>query len=134
MGVTDPPPLPADPTKARLRVFARGRWWMLETDPRLVRRFWVIAGDDPYPVCPGCGLALRGAVPSTVEIRLPPGATQEAIRTGGLEALTPAMPIELGELWYAVCHPCLAARAAAPGKIEARIDQLVAEARAEAAG
>jgi hypothetical protein len=73
-------------------------------------------------------------------IHLPPGRAREAIRTGGLEALTPDMPIESGELWYTICLQCLQQRPHAhrshddglPELLEALADEALGSDRAPA--
>jgi hypothetical protein len=102
--------------KARMRIYDRMRRWVIETDPRIVRRFWPARPEGSVgPFCPVCGLTLEQDEPVQTAIHLPPGRARDAIRTGGLEALTPDMPIESGELWYTICLRCLQQR---PGSQE----------------
>jgi hypothetical protein len=70
-------------------------------------------------------------VPATANVtNFPAGWAREALAAGGLEALTPDLPIEPGELWYLACLPCLAAGARTPDdlRLTERLEALVDEA------
>ena len=98
----------AETPKARMRIYDRMRRWVEATDPRIVRRFWPARPDGSVgPYCPACGLILQQGEPIQTAIHLPSGRARDAIRAVGLEALTPDMPIEPGELWYTICLRCL---------------------------
>ncbi len=113
-GLSDAPtlPYPTDPMyplETRLQVYARLRRWVLVTDPRIVRRFWPAPSDDSrHPRCPVCGVTQLHPESLQAALQLPAGRrASRALAAGGLEALTAAVPIEPGELWYLVCRACL---------------------------
>jgi hypothetical protein len=105
-------PHPTDPTsalKTRLQLYDRLRRWVFVTDPRIVRRFWPSPSDASRPPrCPVCGTTQPHRESLQAALQLPAGRrASQALAAGGLEALTAAVPIEPGELWYLVCLACL---------------------------
>lgn len=125
------PSYPPDTPEARRQVYARVRRWMAATDPRIVQRFWPAQPDGSRrPWCPVCGVTLPDGRPSQVALRLPAGPAREALAAGGLEALTSALPIEPGELWYSVCLSCRQDRPRTYSDrwLSERLDTLVEEA------
>ena len=95
--------------KTRRQVYDRLRRWVLVTDPRIVRRFWLAPSDASRPPrCPVCGTTQLHRESLQAALQLPAGRrASQAFAAGGLEALTSEVPIEPGELWYLVCLACL---------------------------
>ena len=108
---------PADrvaPAAGHQQVLDRVQRWATVTDPRIVRRLWPAPPDGPQPtVCPGCGGAMPDGMLVTLNqpaASLPAGPAHRARAAGDVEALTPGLPIEPGELWCVVCLSCLERR------------------------
>jgi hypothetical protein len=104
-------PILVDSIDLRVRAYDRLDRWTATTDLRVVRRLWPRQpGDAGRALCPGCGVTLRDGMLITLNQMadyLPAGPAQQALAAGDAEALTPALPIEPGELWCVVCLPCM---------------------------
>jgi hypothetical protein len=79
--------------------------------PDLARALAAPAG-SPRTTCVGCASAWRA---------------------GGPAALTPDMPIEPGEVWYAVCGTCLGERPYRPGELDEGVRRRIVRALARGA-
>jgi hypothetical protein len=111
------PTRPADrvaPAAGHQQVLDRVQRWAAATDPRIVRRLWPAPPDGaPHTVCPGCGGTMPNGQLVTLNqpaAALPAGPAHQAPAAADVEALTPGLPIEPGELWCVVCLPCLERR------------------------
>ena len=108
------PPHPTtrvETTDGHAQVLNRVQRWAATTDSRIVRRLWRSQpGGAQHALCPSCG----GTMPEGMLITLnqmtanrPLSPVHQALDAGDIEALTPELPIEPGELWCVVCLPCL---------------------------
>ena len=104
-------PVLVDSARLRARVYSRLHRWADATDPRIVRRLWL---RQPYgakrALCPSCGAILRDGMLVTfnqIAGLYPAGPAYQALAAGDVQALTPELPIEPGELWCIICLPCL---------------------------
>jgi hypothetical protein len=121
--------------RAHKLVLDRVRRWAAATDPRIVRPLWPAQPDGAQrALCPGCGVLLRDGMLITLNQLArsfppgpPPGPVYQALATGDLEALRPALPIEAGELWCVVCLSCLEDRAL-PERLHGLVDEALEEA------
>jgi hypothetical protein len=109
------PAPPVDTAEGHPQVLERVQRWATVTDPRVVRRLWPVqpAGAQ-HALCPSCGETMPDGMLVTLNqlaTSLQTGTVQQVISAGDVEALTPALPIEPGELWCVVCLPCLEAGA-----------------------
>jgi hypothetical protein len=109
------PVAPVVTAEGHPQVLERVQRWATTTDPRVVRRLWPAQPDGAqHALCPSCGGTMPDGMLVTLNHRvtgLKTSPIQRVIAAGAVEALTPALPIEPGELWCVVCLPCLEAGA-----------------------
>ena len=108
------PAAPVDTADGHPQVLDRVRRWAAATDLRVVERLWPAQPDGAQQaLCPGCGALLRDGMLITLNqmaAYVPAGPAYRALAAGDIEALTPDLPIEPGEIWCVVCLPCLEGR------------------------
>ena len=128
-------PIFVDSLSLQARAYGRLQRWAAATDDRIVQRLWPRQPDGAErALCPICGVILRDGMLITLNQwtrYFPTGPAQQALIAGDVEALTPALPIEPGELWCVICLPCLEDRRQTPTdrglweRLQALVDEAV---------
>src|SRR5688500_3315141 len=96
------PAAPFDTAEGHPQVLDRMQRWATVTDPRVVRQLWPAQPDGAqHALCPSCGGPLPDGMLVTLNHRtrsFQAGPAQQALAAGDVEALSPDLPIERGEL------------------------------------